>query len=1078
MTKKNCFKALASMLVMCIVFCGFGGAFAANGNELDFVVREFITRAEFLTMAAAALEIEGNGEHKFADVPDGAYYKDALNKAVSAGVINGKTAGVFAPDETLTQQEAATILVKALEKHFGRKLSTSNALASFTDGNNVEVWAKEIMDKAATLEVIPADKGKMLKPLAGVTKGEAAQLIDNVLDIAEKAGIDDFEQKTEFIQTVGGNVYLRSEKADIGVSTGVRLFGWEVRGFYGDIAQKGYAKTENGKVTLNFDDLDLGHYSLKAFATDKNGIKHNLAETFFAIIDDYDFMKIPYDEARFGMNTSYYLTGNGWDSGNTAEMVYRTGARNIRDGIGWAHTEPEKGKYQSFQPETVERFKKYGMTELYSAGYRNPLYDGGATPYTQEGLQAFADYVNGLYNVYDGYVQYVDVHNEWWSGFGDAGGSKADSRADIYADMVKKTWNAVKPNHPDSKLGIVVGNSSAYRDWTEELFQCGALEYGDYLQYHTYTRKPETEIKADAEFFNEMVEKYGKGKKLNIWLTETGGHTASAANGLTTRDQANLIPRQHMVAFANGIEKVYTYNFMNDGLMAVDNEHNFGMVYNLKSEYGAHAPKESYAAYANMTRQLTGADFKEDKSNGDVIHYVFADDDRQVDVLYSLKETPVTLLTQKAVKITDIVGKVNIYEPLNGKIYLDLCTDVLYAEGEFDVAADAIPVELTVKNAVSGGKTKMVFDAKGEFAGADITGRADNNTFKLADNYTFKAPDEARTNYYIIDLEKGGKPFARLRSIVKFDSLLKIDAEAEFSATLEKVGGAIKLNVKNDSDDTVNVEGVKYKIAGAEGIFEAAETIAAQQTVTMKFDLPEVVPGRMYDIELWLICDGEISQDADYVGTYQYNRMYRGKMPVGETKESDKAEALHIQPDSFVRYNVGDESSLDSDVWISYDDDYLYVRAEVKDDVNINNNVENGIWNGDCMQLDFTNERYRFDTDPKVFWEYGFSLTAKGKASWVWSAPNGKSDTALENASPGAKYDVVRDEKNKLTTYEIQIPWTDMAPVTKPTKEDALCVTMVFNEGDYNVRDGWTTWGHGVAETKNPAKYNVIKVID
>ena len=51
------------------------------------------------------------------------------------------------------------------------------------------------------------------------------------------------------------------------------------------------------------------------------------------------------------------------------------------------------------------------------------------------------------------------------------------------------------------------------------------------------------------------------GKKMKIWLTETGGHTASEANGLSMREQANLIVRQNVVSFANGIEKVYVYNF-------------------------------------------------------------------------------------------------------------------------------------------------------------------------------------------------------------------------------------------------------------------------------------------------------------------------------------------------------------------------------------------------------------------------------------------------------------------------------------------------------------------------------------
>lgn len=1079
MTRKNYFKLVASILVMCMMLGGFSVGFAANAQDESFVAKEFITRAEFVTMAVAALEVEGGGDHSFADVPDGAYYKDALNKAVDRGIINGKSTGVFAPDDTLTHQEAATILVKALEDYFGKKLSTSDALKKYTDGNKVEAWATEIMDKAATFKIIPVDKSKMLKPLDGVTKGEAAQLIDNLFDEVERAGEDNFETETKFIQTVAGNVYLRSEKIDIGVSTGIRLLGFEVRGYYGDIIKKGYVKTEKGKANLNFDDLDLGHYSLKVFATDESGIKHNLAETFFGIIEDYDFMKVLYSESPFGINTSYYKPYEGWDPNATAEMIYRMGARNIRDGVGWRTTEPKKGQYVVFQPETIEIFKKYGMTQLFAAGYSNDLYDNGGTPWTKEGLDAFAKYIKALYDLHDGYVQYVDVYNEYWAPtFGDSGGSKseADCLPVNYYNMVRDTWNAVKPSYPDSMLGIVVGNSTTYKAWTEEFFGYGGLKYGDYIQYHTYTKTPEKDITADVKFLNETMEKYGK--KLPIWLDETGHHTASEAQGITTREQGNLVPRLNVVAFAGGVEKVYIYNFMNNGLMTVDNEDNFGLVYNLESEYGAYVPKEGYVTYANMTRQLTDVRFKEDKSQGDVIHYVFANKDRQVDVLYSLKETPVTLLTKKPVKVTDIVGKVNTYEPLNGKVYLDLCSDVLYVEGDFELVNEAIPMDITVKNAVIGTKTKMDFDAKGELAGADITGRVDNNTFKVANNYTFNAPSEVRTNDYIIELEKGGKPFARLRSVVEFGSMFQIDVETEFNATKEKVEGTINLTVTNNSDSAVNIEGVKYKMAEFEGVYKVTEAIPAQKTTVLKFALPEVIPGKMYDVELHLIRGGELSQTADYVGNYHYNRMYEGKMIVGATTEADKANALHVQPNAFTRYYVGDENSIDSDVWISYDDNYLYVRTEVKDDVQRNNNAERNIWNGDCMQIDFTNERYRFDTQPKVYWEYGFALTPNGKSGWVWTATNGKSNTSVENASPGTKYNVLRNEARKLTTYEIQIPWEDVAPITKPTADDALCMTIVFNEGDTSAREGWTTWGLGVAESKNPAKYNVLEVVD
>ncbi len=788
-----------------------------DGNG-KFYPEQFVTRGEFVTLTVAAFSLKGDAEHSFKDVPASAYYTEAVGKAVNAGIIRGKSADKFDPDAGVTHQEAATILVNAYEKTCNEKIPTSDAVKAFKDKDMVAAWAATNMDKAATYRFIPVGEEDMLRPVNGVTRGEAAQLISNVLLTLDESRTDDFSIDTKFIQTKYGNIFLRSEKADIGVKTGVRIFGWEVRGFYNDIVKKGYEKTQNGEATLNFDDLDLGHYSLKVFATDESGMRHNLAETFFAIIDDYDFMKIAYNESPFGINTSFYKPYDGWDPNATHEMIYNMGARNIRDGVGWRDTESVKGEYKSYQPETVEIFKKYGMTELYSAGYSNDLYDGGGTPYSEEGLQAFANYVKALYDIYDGYVQYVDVHNEWWSAkFGDAFGSKADSRADIYAELVKKTWNTVKPSYPDSQLGIVIGDSSTYRAWTEELFACGALNHADYLQYHTYTRTPETEIKADVEFMNEMIAKYGKGKKIGIWLTETGGHTASEANGLTMREQANLIPRQHVVSFANGIEKVYNYNLMNDGAVQSDNEDNFGLVYNMTSVYGSLVPKEAYVSYSVMTRQLTGLEFAETKRADNIHHYVFTNNNKKVEVLYSLEDTSVTLLTDKPVKATNIMGVENIYYPLDGKIYMDLCPDILYLEGDFTVSEEAIPLQLYVKNAVVDSETQFDFQPFGELTGKNITGRVGKDIFKITDDYYFKAPAEICDRAYIIDIESGNKPFARLRQDVAFTNAYTLNATAEFKATASNVDGTMMLSLTNHANSDLDIEGIQYTILEKEG---------------------------------------------------------------------------------------------------------------------------------------------------------------------------------------------------------------------------------------------------------------------
>ncbi|UKI36654.1 MAG: S-layer homology domain-containing protein [Clostridiales bacterium] len=52
------------------------------------------------------------GENKFADVADGAYYKNAVAWAVKNGIVMGVSDTEFAPDENITREQMASILFR------------------------------------------------------------------------------------------------------------------------------------------------------------------------------------------------------------------------------------------------------------------------------------------------------------------------------------------------------------------------------------------------------------------------------------------------------------------------------------------------------------------------------------------------------------------------------------------------------------------------------------------------------------------------------------------------------------------------------------------------------------------------------------------------------------------------------------------------------------------------------------------------------------------------------------------------------------------------------------------------------
>ena len=81
--------------------------------------------------------------------------------------------------------------------------------------------------------------------------------------------------------------------------------------------------------------------------------------------------------------------------------------------------------------------------------------------------------------------------------------------------------------------------------------------------------------------------------------------------------------------------------------------------------------------------------------------------------------------------------------------------------------------------------------------------------------------------------------------------------------------------------------------------------------------------------------------------------------------------------------------------------------------------------------------------------------------------------TTQTGVPPGVQAKVVRDETAHTTTYEIAIPWSTLGFAAE---DRLLSTTVVINENDGTGRRGWLTWGKGVAETKNPALFNAVRL--
>ncbi|WDH98297.1 SwmB domain-containing protein [Paenibacillus urinalis] len=144
-----------------------------------------ITRAEFAGMIARSLGLDGDFEEsrRFGDVPysiSGAY----IGAATKAGIITGHQDGTFKPDQLITREQMAIMMVRAL--HYGGHESALNGtpnsiLSKFKD--RVYIQAPNIVAEAVQQGIIEGMTHNTFKPGGQATRAQAAVMITRMLSI-------------------------------------------------------------------------------------------------------------------------------------------------------------------------------------------------------------------------------------------------------------------------------------------------------------------------------------------------------------------------------------------------------------------------------------------------------------------------------------------------------------------------------------------------------------------------------------------------------------------------------------------------------------------------------------------------------------------------------------------------------------------------------------------------------------------------------------------------------------------------------------------------------------------------------
>jgi len=159
----------------------------AGIGENKFAPEATVTRAEFVTILArmAGLTANPEGAERFHDVPADAWYRGMVGAAANAGLVFGIGENSFAPNELVTREQMAAMMVRLMAKN-GLNMTVSDTdavkmLDGFNDAAGISSWARPPVALVVREQLMAGRESGWFVPLGNTTRAEAAVVLYRVL---------------------------------------------------------------------------------------------------------------------------------------------------------------------------------------------------------------------------------------------------------------------------------------------------------------------------------------------------------------------------------------------------------------------------------------------------------------------------------------------------------------------------------------------------------------------------------------------------------------------------------------------------------------------------------------------------------------------------------------------------------------------------------------------------------------------------------------------------------------------------------------------------------------------------------
>ncbi|MCV4230566.1 S-layer protein [Virgibacillus sp. LDC1] len=159
---------------------------------------------------------------------------------------------------------------------------------------------------------------------------------------------------------------------------------------------------------------------------------------------------------------------------------------------------------------------------------------------------------------------------------------------------------------------------------------------------------------------------------------------------------------------------------------------------------------------------------------------------------------------------------------------------------------------------------------------------------------------------------------------------------------------------------------------------------------------------------------------------------------------------------------------------VSWDEENLYVRVDVQDDVHHQTLTQGDIWQGDSLQLGIDLAKQDGAASKHVN-ELGFALNQAGAITkWRWRAPDGIAPGSLQSVHAN----VTRDETLKITRYDLTIPFEALHGDGYSFRMDQpIGFALLVNENDGEGRSGFMEFNQGIGTSKDARLYGNLHLL-